>query len=339
MLTIDGSQGEGGGQILRTSLALSLVTGTPFRIESIRARRAKPGLMQQHLTAVRAAAEVSRADVKGTAIGSRELTFKPGAIRTGDFFFAVGTAGSTTLVLQTVLPALLRAPGASSLVLEGGTHNPHAPPFDFLEKTFLPMINRMGPRVRAKLERPGFYPAGGGRFSVRIEPAVLSPLDLRARGAVRHRLARAIVANLPRHIAERELHVVAELLGWSPDELQIEEVREAHGPGNLLMLEIECDHITEVVTAFGQRGVPAESVARKAVAEVERYLAAGVPVGEHLADQLLLPLALASGGSFVTLAPSLHAETNSEVIKMFLPVNIVWTPEEAGSWLVEARSR
>ncbi|HEY3243222.1 MAG TPA: RNA 3'-terminal phosphate cyclase [Phycisphaerae bacterium] len=338
MLTIDGSQGEGGGQILRTSLALSLVTGTPVRIENIRARRAKPGLMQQHLTAVRAAAEVGRADVQGAAVGSRELTFTPGAIRTGDFFFAVGTAGSTTLVLQTVLPALLSAPGASAIVLEGGTHNPHAPPFDFLEKTFLPVINRMGPRVRAKLERPGFYPAGGGRFSLRIEPAPLSPVDLRERGEVRHKLARAIVANLPRHIAERELRVVAEVLGWAPDELQIEELREPPGPGNLLMLQIECDRITEVDTAFGQRGVPAESVARKAIAEVERYLAAGVPVGEHLSDQLLLPFALAGGGSFVTFPPSLHAETNSAVVKMFLPVEILWIPENENRWRVEVRS-
>ena len=142
MLTIDGSFGEGGGQILRTSLALSLVTGKPFRIGNIRAGRKNPGLLRQHLTAVNAATEISRAEVTGAAIGSRELTFAPGSVVSGNYAFAVGTAGSTTLVLQTVLPALLVASGKSKLILEGGTHNPFAPPFDFLEKAFLPLVNR-----------------------------------------------------------------------------------------------------------------------------------------------------------------------------------------------------
>src|SRR5262245_57066518 len=169
ILTIDGSHGEGGGQILRSSLALSMVTGTPFRIENIRAKRKKPGLMRQHLTAVNAARQVSSAGVDGAAIGSTELVFHPGTVRPGDYQFAVGTAGSTTLVLQTVLPALLCAGGSSRLSFEGGTHNPFAPPFDFLERAFLPLMNRMGPKVAATLERPGFYPAGGGRFTVTIE--------------------------------------------------------------------------------------------------------------------------------------------------------------------------
>ena len=154
MITIDGSFGEGGGQILRTSLALSLVTGTPFCITRIRAARKKPGLMRQHLTAVRAAAEIGRAAIEGARIGSPQLTFEPQTVEAGDYRFAVGTAGSATLVLQTVLPALLTAPGSSMLVVEGGTHNPHAPPFDFLERTYLAVINRMGPSVTALLERP-----------------------------------------------------------------------------------------------------------------------------------------------------------------------------------------
>ena len=173
MLTINGSQGEGGGQILRTALAMSLVTGKPFRIVRIRAGRKKPGLLRQHLTAVQAAAQIGQATVEGAAIGSQELTFTPGEIRPGEYRFAVGTAGSATLVLQAVLPALLTAPGLSVLTLEGGTHNPFAPPFDFLHRSYLPLVNRMGPTVEARLERPGFYPAGGGKFVVTVEPAAV----------------------------------------------------------------------------------------------------------------------------------------------------------------------
>ena len=171
LITIDGSQGEGGGQVLRSSLALSLVLGRPFAIEKIRAGRKKPGLLQQHLTAVLAAADVGNAEVQGAALGSRRLEFRPGPVRSGNYAFRVGTAGSATLVLQTVLPALLSAEGESNLVLEGGTHNPMAPPVDFLVKAYLPLVNRLGPRVDLQVVRPGFYPAGGGKFTVRVQPA------------------------------------------------------------------------------------------------------------------------------------------------------------------------
>jgi RNA 3'-terminal phosphate cyclase len=214
MIVLDGSQGEGGGQILRSALALSLCTGAPFRIDNIRAGRPRPGLMRQHLTAVQAATQVGNAETTGAAVGSRSLTFRPGKLRAGDYTFSVGTAGSATLVLQTVLPALVTADGPSRLVIEGGTHNPASPPFDFLDRTFLPLLARMGPRVCAKLERPGFYPAGGGRISVSIEPAPLIPLVLERRGEIRACRARAIVANLPRLIAERELACLAKRLDW-----------------------------------------------------------------------------------------------------------------------------
>jgi RNA 3'-terminal phosphate cyclase (ATP) len=171
VIEIDGSFGEGGGQILRSSLALAIVTGQPVRLSNIRAGRRKPGLMRQHLTAVNAAAAICGATVDGERIGATELTFTPGAVRAGEYQFSIGTAGSTTLVLQTVLLPLLTAGGPSRIVLEGGTHNPFAPPFDFLERAYLPLINRMGPNVRATLERPGFYPAGGGRIAIEIEPA------------------------------------------------------------------------------------------------------------------------------------------------------------------------
>ena len=323
MLTIDGSFGEGGGQILRTALALSLVTGKPFRIDNIRAGRKNPGLLRQHLTAVNAATEISHAEVTGAVIGSRELTFAPGSVESGDYAFAVGTAGSTTLVLQTVLPALLIANGGSRLILEGGTHNPFAPPYDFLEEAFLLLVNRMGPTVTTELERPGFYPAGGGRMRVTIEPAgELSRLDLPSRGEVRGRRAKAVVANLPISIAERELKVIARKLSWSSEWMQAESVERSPGPGNVVTISVECEHVTEVFTGFGERGVRSEAVAEKAAQQARRYIGSEAAVGEYLADQLLIPMAMAGGGSFTTLPLSRHATTNIEVIGKFLDVRI-----------------
>lgn len=323
MIIIDGSQGEGGGQILRTALALSAVTGKPFRMENVRAGREKPGLMRQHLTALRAAAEICDATITGAELGSRELSFSPGKVKPGHYEFKIGSAGSATLVLQTVLPPLMMADGPSELVLEGGTHNPFAPPFDFLDKCFLPLINRMGPTVHANLERPGFYPAGGGRFTVNIQPASqLKPLELLEAGAVRGRVARAVVAGLPRSIAERELEVLAKKLCWEPDALRVEVAPDSSGPGNIVTVELAYEHLTEVFTSFGQKGIKAESVAERVAKEVRRYLSAQVPVGEHLADQLMVPLALAGGGAYKTMPLSQHAITNRKVIGMFLDVPI-----------------
>lgn len=336
MLTIDGSLGEGGGQILRSALALSMVTGTPFRLENIRAGRSKPGLLRQHLTAVNAAAEVCGARLTNARLHSRDLTFVPGTVRPGDYRFSIGTAGSTTLVLQTVLPPLLTAAAPSSLVLEGGTHNPHAPPFDFIDRAFLPIINRMGPRVVANLERYGFFPAGGGRFSVEIEPAAtLTPLRLTERGEIRRQHSIAFLAGLPRHIGERENKTVADALNWPMTDTEICELPADQGPGNILLLEIESEHVTEVFTGFGKRGVRSEDVARAAADDVKAYLAAGLPVGTCLADQLLLPFALAGGGAFSTLALSRHASTNIEIIQMFLNVRIKATEREQNQWQVD----
>jgi RNA 3'-terminal phosphate cyclase (ATP) len=258
MIAIDGSLGEGGGQILRTSLALSLVTGKAFRMERIRAGRDKPGLQRQHLTAVRAAAEVGHAEVEGAELGSGELNFAPRGVAPGDYRFDVGTAGSVTLVLQTVLPALLVASAPSQLRLEGGTHNIFAPPFDFLAKAFLPLVGRMGPRVEAVLEQHGFYPRGGGAVSVAIHPQPkLRPIKLLERGRVIRRLARAIVSRLPRHIAEREVETARRGLSWPADAVAVEEV-ESPGPGNVLLVEVDSEHVTEVFSGFGRLGVPAE---------------------------------------------------------------------------------
>jgi len=242
MLDVDGSQGEGGGQIVRSAVALSMVTGTPIRVRRIRAGRRRPGLRRQHLTAVRAAAEICGGGLSGDRVGSAELELVPGPVAAGDYRFAVGTAGSTTLVLQTVLPALVTAPGPSTLVLEGGTHNPMAPPFPYLASTFLPLLERMGPAVAATLERPGFYPAGGGRIRIEIEPCErLRGLELLAPGKRRARRATAILAHLPRHIGERELRVVQKKTGWPASDLRIEEVEDCDGPGNLLVLEVESE--------------------------------------------------------------------------------------------------
>jgi RNA 3'-terminal phosphate cyclase (ATP) len=318
MLTIDGSVGEGGGQALRTSLALALVTGTPLRIENIRARRPRPGLMRQHLTAVQAAAAVGRAEVRGAEIGSRALDFVPRTITAGEHRFAIGTAGSATLVIQTVLPALLRATAPSVLIVEGGTHNPLAPPFEFLERVYLPLLRRMGARVEATLEKPGFYPAGGGRVRVAIAPQkTLQPLALITRGELRRRRASALFAALPVAVARRELAVVQRELGFGDDECQAVELTQSSGPGNAVEIELELGDDRELFTAFGERGVRAEAVAQTVVDEVRHFVAAEVPVGAHLADQLLLLLALAGEGAFASVPPTPHFETQCQVLARF----------------------
>ncbi len=323
MIHIDGSFGEGGGQVLRTSLAMSLVTGKPFLIKNIRAGRRKPGLMRQHLTAANAASEIGKAEIKGNSIGSGELFFSPVTVDAGDYLFSVGTAGSCTLVLQTILPSLLLAKNSSRVVLEGGTHNPYAPPFDFLVKAFLPLINKMGPEVTSVLERPGFYPAGGGRFTVNVKPTrSLNKIDLSARGRVINQRAIAKTAKLPISIANRELKILKDKLNMAREDLIAEDVTGSMGPGNILTVEIESENITEMFTGFGERGVTAEKVANKTVTLVQKYLNSKVPVAGYLADQLLIPMALAGGGKFRTLTPSRHTLTNIEVLKQFLDIDV-----------------
>jgi RNA 3'-terminal phosphate cyclase (ATP) len=336
VLTVDGSYGEGGGQILRSSLALSLVTGAAFRIFDIRKRRKRPGLRPQHLMAVRAAAEVGAAKVTGDEIGSLELTFAPQPPTGGQYVFSIGTAGSTTLVLQTVLPALVLASGGSIVRLEGGTHNPQAPPFEFLQQAYLPLVRRMGPRVQATLHRPGFFPAGGGRLTVQIEPvSTLQPIDLLDRGPIREHRVTATVAHLPRHIAEREVSALIEMLRWDRSCSEIVELTDVDGPGNVVIVELIAEHVSEVFAGFGQKGVPAEAVARRLGSEINEYLRAGVPVGPHLADQLVLLQAIAGGGAFRTLAPTSHLTTQIEVIRTFLGVTVRLAGDETGAWLVQ----
>ncbi|MFN8656946.1 MAG: RNA 3'-terminal phosphate cyclase [Candidatus Obscuribacterales bacterium] len=336
-LTIDGSFGEGGGQIIRTSLALSVVTGTPFHVHKIRAGREKPGLRNQHLTAVMAAAQISDAEVDGAFVGSTELHFRPGKLRGGKYNFAIGTAGSTTLVLQTVLPALMLADEASELSFEGGTHNPKAPPFDFVQKAFLPQINFIGPKVSAQFLRYGFYPPGGGKWTCTIEPArQFRPLTLLSRSKP-HPAARALVVKLPTSIGDRELTI---LKSRCKDirKFKVEESDQGVSPGNVLIVDVPSQELTEVISGIGERGLRAETLAEQVATEFNAYMKADVPVGEHLADQLLLPLALAAGGSYKTVAPSLHTTTNIEIIKKFLQITIDLEQENERQWRISVES-
>jgi len=336
-IVIDGSEGEGGGQILRTSLALSLITGRPFHLIKLRARRHKPGLLRQHLTAVRAATSVGAAKVQGDALGSQELVFQPGPVKHGEYTFSVGSAGSVTLVLQTVIWPLLHAQGTSTLSFEGGTHNPMAPPFEFIAEVFLPLLRRMGAQVQANLERVGFYPAGGGRFTAKVtggEP--LQPLHWHDRGQVLRRQARAIYANLPKSIADRELRAVQNLLGWERSELRAIEVESA-GPGNALLLSVEFEHGSELFSAFGEKRISAEQVAARVVKELGEHLGSVAPVGPHLADQLLIPMALAGGGSFLSHSLTEHTLTNMSIVRRFLAVEFEVTDAADGTRRVTVR--
>lgn len=326
MIEIDGSQGEGGGQILRSSLSLAICTQQPFRIVNIRANREKPGLMRQHLTAVNAAAKICDAEVEGAGLASRALTFRPGRLMAGDYSFDIGTAGSCTLVFQTVLPALLTATGESSVRILGGTHNKGSPPFDFLARSFLPLLARMGAKVELTLARYGFYPRGGGEIRARIAPAKqLGALALVARGALLRGHAEAYVAAIPMHVAQRELEVIRRRLGFAQSDLLLQALPNDAGPGNAVTITLEHEHVTEVFTGFGEKGVPAEIVAEQAVEGARAYLAASAPVDEHLADQLLLPMALGSGGSFVARTVTPHLHSNAAVIERFTGMKVTFT--------------
>lgn len=247
MIEIDGSEGEGGGQVVRNACALSLVTGEPVRITNVRAKRSKPGLMRQHVTAIEAACAIGSATCDGLVVGSSDLTFRPGRVTAGDYRFSVGTAGSTGLVLQTVLMPLLLADAPSRLVLEGGTHNMLAPPFEFIERSFLPIVRRMGGQVEARLVRHGFYPRGGGRIEVDITPCPLRPIECLTRGEAVGVSACALFAGLPMSIAEREIAVVRKAFDWSERECFMRELPVDQGPGNILLLEAQFEHVTEIV--------------------------------------------------------------------------------------------
>ncbi|MDC8760952.1 RNA 3'-terminal phosphate cyclase [Janthinobacterium fluminis] len=323
MIELDGSVGEGGGQVLRTALTLSMITGQAFRITNIRANRPRPGLMRQHLVAVQAAAQVCGADVAAAALNAQTLVFAPGRIRGGDYQFAIGSAGSCTLVLQTLLPALLYADAPSTVRISGGTHNPMAPPAQFLAQAYGRVLAAMGVEIGIELQRFGFYPAGGGEVLATVRPcAQLRRIELMERGERRAAYAEGFFAGIPASIARRELECVGAGMGWGEAQLRMRGLSEEQGPGNVLLITLEHEHVTEVFAGFGEKMVRAETVAHNVVRQVRRYLASGAAVGEHLADQLMLPMALAGGGRFTTERLSQHALTNAAVIARFLPIQI-----------------
>ncbi|MBU7579453.1 MAG: RNA 3'-terminal phosphate cyclase [Porphyrobacter sp.] len=338
MITIDGSEGEGGGQVLRYAAALSLLTGEAFTIANIRGGRAKPGLMRQHVTALEAAAAIGGAECSGLAVGSTELTFRPGSVAPGEYHFAIGTAGSTALVVQTVLVPLMLADAPSRLVIEGGTHAASAPPFEFLSDTLLPVLARMGPRLSISLERHGFFPRGGGRIVLEIAPAPLAPIDCRVRGAFKGGKVEALVAGIPSDIADRELKTARKVLADWPDEAFIPvHLPAERGPGNALLITAECEHVTEVMSAFGQIGVPAERLAKTAAKRMAGYLASGAFAGPFLQDQLLLPFACAKGGAFTTVKLSEHTRTAAALITRFTGRGFAFSESGDGKWLVEVQ--
>lgn len=316
ILSISGE--SGGGQLLRSSLSLALVTGRAFRMTNIRGKRPKPGLMRQHLTCVKAAAEICGAEVEGAEMGSTELVFTPGKIAAGDYRFAIGSGGSTTLVLQTLLPALLHAEASSTLRIEGGTHNPMAPPFEFIEQCFLPVLWSMGVDAAVTLERPGFMQAGGGVLMAEITPVKKwKKLKLTERGEELGLFGKVLNAHLPRSIVEREIAAANEVLRLP---IEAMEARESTGPGNAILLGARFAKVCEISTGIAQMGKSAEAVATSAAKGLRGYLASMAPVGVHLADQLLLPMALAGGGVFHTLSITDHTRTNMALIEQFLPV-------------------
>jgi len=322
LIVIDGSEGEGGGQVLRSSLALSICLGKPFKIENIRARRKKPGLLRQHLTAVNAAARISNAKVEGNQLGSQTLMFEPNDVQAGEFRFSINTAGSTTLVLQTIMLPLLFADGPSKVSVQGGTHNPMAPPFEFLQQAFLPVLTRMGANIKATLTRPGFFPQGGGCIELDVQPTKgLQPLSLLERGSNCAISGSIYLLGLPMHIAEREIKVLARKLNVSEKAFEIKSYGREYGPGNIIFVTVESENVCEVFTVYGQKSIKAEDVAKKITKEVRSYVDSSVPVDEHLADQLLLPMALAGSGEFITCDLSQHTQTNINTVKQFINVD------------------
>ena len=335
VLEIDGSFGEGGGQILRTSLALSLLTGKPFHLRNVRAGREKPGLRPQHLTSVRAAAAVGAAGLRGASLGSTDLVFEPRPVKPGKYRFDVGTAGATGLVLQTLtLPLALRGGDApSELTLVGGTHVSTCPCFHFLDRTWRRYLEAFGLRLTMKMVRPGFYPRGGGVVEAHIQPcARLHGVTLPERGSVKA-TGFSAAAGLPESVARRQARRAAYRLRELGLEAELREETWEGGPGSVLAVELDTAPAPTLFVGLGARGKPSERVADEAVDQAAAYLGAdGALVDAHSADQIVLPLALAEGPSeYQTAEVTPHLTTNIAVIRRFLEREIVCEGDERGS--------
>ncbi len=334
MIAIDGSHGEGGGQVLRTALALAVLTGKEVRLERIRAGRQVPGLQAQHLTCVLAAARLCAAEVEGARLGSQELSFAPRRPpQPGEYRFDVaeqrqgGSAGAVTLVLQTLLLPLAWADGPSRVTLRGGTHVAWSPPWHYLERVYLPMLGEMGVPVQGRIRRWGWYPRGGGEVTVEVEGRPgrrLHPLRLLERGELRRLFGLSAYANLPAHVGERQRRRAEELLRAAGLAAEWEVLQApAPGPGSALILVAEGAGWTAGFSALGERGKPAERVAEEAGADLLRWWRGAAPVEMHLADQLIVPLALAGGpSSLATCRITRHLLTNAWVVQQLLPVRV-----------------
>jgi RNA 3'-terminal phosphate cyclase (ATP) len=335
LVEIDGRDGEGGGQIVRTAAALSAVSGRPARLIRIRAGRPRPGLQAQHLTALKAVATLCRADTEGLRLGSPRARITPGALAGGRYVFAVPTAGSALLVAQAILPALLEAPEPTEVVIEGGTHVSRSPSFDHTEGALLPALRAMGAQVDMRLERRGFFPKGGGRVVLEAHPwRERRPLARTAPVRAWTRAARLHVSGLPEHV-EKRARGRLEKRGYRRIPTP-EGCTPAAGPGFAATLHLSgAEGEEDVVTGLGARGTPAEVVVDRAAGAVEAFAATGAPVGEHLADQLLVFLALGGGGRFRTVAPTPHFETQARTIRRFLDVEVRWAADADGTYLVE----
>lgn len=318
-IEIDGALGEGGGQVLRTSLALSLITGKAFHLRNVRARRSKPGLQAQHLMSVQAAAKIGHAKVRGASLQSTDLVFEPGKVVPGDYHFKIGTAGATSLVLHTICLPLALAGAESNVTIEGGTHVKASPCYHFLERTWAAYLRAIGIHVEPKLDRVGFYPRGGGSFSARVLPcARVLPFQGMTTKEITSATIFAGSAGLPNHVAERMIDQARLRL----DRLELATHTETWqgGPGCMIGIELPTVPAPTFLFALGEKGKPAEMVAHEAADQVELFLASQpLGVDEHSADQLLLPLALAEGASeFGVASLSSHLLTNITAIRHFI---------------------
>jgi RNA 3'-terminal phosphate cyclase (ATP) len=321
MWRVDGGQGEGGGQVLRTVLALSAIRGVPVEVHSIRARRKRPGLQAQHLTAVTALARICGAEVEGGTLGSPRVLFAPGAVQPGEYGFDVGTAGSTALVLQAILLPLALARGPSRVTITGGTHVPWSPPADYLRRVYLPVLAGMGIAARLRVDRWGFYPQGGGRVAVEVAGgAELQPVSLLFRNGKGELSGLSAVAKLPRKIAERQRDRALQRLRAEGRDAEIEVIEaEAPGAGTFLMLVSETAGLPAGFSALGERGKPAQRVADEAVDALGDFLKAEAGCDPHLADQVILPMALAPGTSRLTTSRvTRHLLTTVQLVQQLL---------------------
>jgi RNA 3'-terminal phosphate cyclase (ATP) len=329
MLEIDGSHGEGGGQLIRTAVALAAVTGRSIRVLDARARRDPPGLAAQHLAAVRAVAALCDAEIAGLAPQATSFTFVPRGLRGGTFRCDVGTAGSVTLVLQGLLPAAVCAPAPVRFAVSGGTDVRAAPPLDYFRRVLLGLLHRMGVGAECAVRRRGYYPRGGGEVEIAVSPGRPRAIVLEQAGRVLHVGGLAHVAGLPAHVAQRmSRSAAAELAAHRPEiDMLVLGHEEAAGQGGAIVAWARTEQSVLGAGRVAERGVRAESLGASAGGELAADLAAGAGVDVHAADQLPVYLALAGAGAFTTRTISPHAETAMWLVAQFLPVSFEVTRE------------